>query len=383
MQPVIASKLPHVGTTIFTVMSALAAEHRAINLSQGFPDFAVPEGLVEAIARHLREGRNQYAPMAGVMALREAIADKVEKSYGRPVNAEAEVTVTSGGTEALFDALACVVRPGDEVLLFDPAYDSYDPAIRLNGGRPVHLALRLPDFRVDWDEVEAALGPRTRLIMLNTPHNPSGAVLSRQDLDRLAQLIRERDILVLSDEVYEHLIFDGVEHQSVLGHPELRERSFAIFSFGKTYHATGWKVGYCVAPAALSAEFRKVHQFVTFCTSTPVQHALADYMRAEPGHFARLPAFFQERRDKFCQLLQGSRFKFTPAGGTYFQVADYSAISELDDVSFARKVTVESGVASIPVSVFCERAPGARLVRFCFAKRDETLERAAEILRGL
>ncbi|HQP36922.1 MAG TPA: methionine aminotransferase [Polyangiaceae bacterium] len=379
----IDSKLPHVGTSIFAVMSALAAEHRAINLSQGFPDFAVPDELLEGVSRHLREGRNQYAPMAGVLALREAICAKLLESYGRRIDPEREVTVTSGGTEAIFDAITAMVRPGDEVVVFDPSYDSYGPAIELNGGRAVRLPLLPPRFEVDWDRVAAALTARTRLIIVNSPHNPTGVVWSRRDFDQLARLVEERDLVVLSDEVYEHIVFDGVPHVSVLDHPVLASRSFAVFSFGKTYHATGWKMGYCVAPPELTAEFRKVHQFVTFCSTTPIQHALAEFMVARPDHWRGLPAFYQERRDAFCNGLRGSRLTLVPSSGTYFQLVDYGAITDKQDAQYARELTMTRGLAAIPISAFYERPPQTTLLRFCFAKDAATLDRATEILRGL
>ena len=374
------SKLPRVGTTIFSVMSALAAEHGALNLSQGFPDFDGPEALRERVGHYLNHGRNQYAPMTGVPSLRAAIAAKVAALYGRDTDADAEVTVTSGGTEALFCAIHAVIRPGDEVIVFDPAYDSYEPAVELAGGRCVHLPLRAPDYRPDWNAVAAALTRRTRLIILNSPHNPTGAVLSPADLDQLEALVRERDILLLADEVYEHIVFDGAEHQSLLRRPALAERAFVVSSFGKTYHVTGWKIGYCVAPAALSAELRKVHQYVTFASMTPVQLALADFLEAHPEHHLALPAFYQHKRDRFCALLADSRFRITPAAGTYFQLLDYSAITDEHDVALARRLTVEHGIASIPVSVFYQTPPADRVLRFCFAKDDATLARAAEVL---
>ena len=378
----ISSKLPDVGTTIFTTMSQLAAETGAINLSQGFPDFDGPQALREAVGRHVMAGHNQYAPMTGLPQLREAIAAKVERLYGRRVDAAAEVTVTPGATQAIFCAIQAVVGAGDEVIVFDPCYDSYDPAVRLAGGHCVHLPLTLPDFAIDWQRLAEAIGPRTRMIVLNTPHNPSGTLLERSDLERLAALIRERDIWLLSDEVYEHLVFDGREHASVLRHDELYARAFVVSSFGKTYHVTGWKTGYVVAPAALTAELRKVHQYVSFTGVTPLQWALADFMLAHPEHVDELPAFYQAKRDLFCDLLAGSRFRFTRAPGTYFQLADYSAIRpDLDDVAMAEWLTREHGVAAIPVSVFYQQAPSEmRLVRFCFAKREETLRLAAEKL---
>ncbi len=380
----IESKLPKVGTTIFTVMSQLAMEHKAINLGQGFPDFDGPPALRDALARAMAEGRNQYAPMTGVPALREAIARKTERLYGRRVNADTEVTVTSGATEALFAAIAAVVRTGDEVIVLDPCYDSYDPAIELNGGRAVHVPLDPRDFSPDWQRIRAAVTPRTRMIMVNTPHNPCGSVFDAADLDELAALAREHDLLVLSDEVYEHIVFDDAIHQGALRHEELAARSFVVSSFGKTYHCTGWKVGYCIAPRALSAEFRKVHQYLTFCTFTPAQWALAEVIESDPQHYLGLPAFYQAKRDHFRNLLEGSRFRLLPVDGGYFQVADYSAMSEADDLAFCEWLAREGGVAAIPLSAFYESPPaGQRLVRFCFAKGDETLQAAAARLKVL
>lgn len=375
-----ASKLPRVGTTIFSVMSGLAAEHGALNLSQGFPDFEGPQALRERVGHYLNHGHNQYAPMTGVPALREAIAVKVASLYGRSTDADAEVTVTSGGTEALFCAITAVVRPGDEVIVFDPAYDSYEPAVELAGGRCIRLPLPAPRYRPDWDAVADALSDRTRLIILNSPHNPTGSVLTASDLDTLEVILADRDTLLLSDEVYEHIIFDGAEHQSLLRRSALAERAFVVSSFGKTYHVTGWKIGYCVAPPALSAEFRKVHQYVTFASITPVQLALADFLAEHPEHHLDLPAFYQQKRDRFCELLAASRFTFEPAAGTYFQLLNYAAISDESDLALARRLTVDHGIASIPVSVFYRQPPADRVLRFCFAKDDATLEQAAEIL---
>jgi methionine aminotransferase len=372
------TKLPKVGTTIFSVMSQMAAEHNAINLSQGFPDFDGPSALLEAVGRYIAQGANQYSPMTGVPALREQIAQKVALLYGREVSVDHEITVTSGATEALFAAIAAVVRADDEVIIFDPAYDSYEPAIELNGAKAVRLQLQAPDFRVNWDEVSAHITDKTRLIILNSPHNPTGTTLDADDLERLAELVEGTDILLLGDEVYEHIVFDNAPHHSLLTHAQLYERSFVVSSFGKTYHTTGWKVGYCIAPPALSVELRKVHQYLTFSTSTPMQLALADIMRDEPQHVSELPAFYQHKRDLFCDLIQPSRFKFTPTSGTYFQCVDYSAISDLPDVEFCKWLIEKAGVAAIPVSVFCEAPPDIRLVRFCFAKSDETLRAAAE-----
>ena len=376
----VQSKLPDVGTTIFTVMSQLATDHGAINLSQGFPDFPAPAGLLDRVSHHLRAGHNQYAPMGGLPALRAQIASKTLALYGRSVDPDSEVTVTSGATEALFCAIEAVVEPGDEVLCLDPAYDSYDSAIRLAGGHAVHIPLRQPEFSVDWDRVQSAITPRTRLLILNSPHNPTGAVLSAADMAVLTELVRGTRLLLLGDEVYEHIIFDGRRHESLLRYPELAERSLVVSSFGKTYHATGWKIGYCVAPAALSREFRRVHQFVQFCVVTPMQWALADFLESDPGHYLDLPAFYQVKRDQFCALLQPSRFRFTPSAGTYFQLLDYGAITGEPDVDYAQRLTREAGVACIPVSVFCAEPLTIPRLRFCFAKDPATLERAAEIL---
>lgn len=378
----LASKLPNVGTTIFTRMSQLAAEVGAINLSQGFPDFDGPQALREAVARHVLEGHNQYCPMTGLPGLRQQVAAKIARSYGVQRDADSEITITPGATEAIFCAVQALIHPGDEAIVLDPCYDSYEPSVELAGGRCVHVPLALPDFAVDWQRLADAITPRTRLIFINSPHNPSGALLSRDDLDQLAALIRGRDIHVISDEVYEHLIFDGARHASVLAHEELYARAFVVSSFGKTYHVTGWKTGYVVAPPALTAELRKIHQYVNFCGVTPLQHGLADFMAACPQHVEELPAFYQAKRDLFCDLLAGSRFRFTRAPGTYFQLADYSAIRpDLDDVAMAEWLTREHGVAAIPVSVFYQQAPAEmRLVRFCFAKREETLRLAAEKL---
>jgi len=381
MNKPLPSKLPNATTSIFAVMSKLAQEHGAINLSQGFPDFEPDAALLERVNHYLHSGKNQYPPLSGVRELREAIAAKLQRA-GVAVDAESEVTITSGATEALFCAIHALVRAGDEVIIFDPAYDSYAPAVELAGGVCVHLALRLPDYRIDWREFAAALSRKTRLVIINSPHNPSASVLTRADLDRMARALDGSDCCVLSDEVYEHIIFDGAPHASVLAHPQLRPRSFAVFSFGKTYHATGWKVGYCIAPPRLSAELRKIHQINTFTTVTPMQWALADFLR-EHAHYEKLPALYQQKRDLFGELLAKSRFKLLPSRGTYFQLADYAAISGLDDMAFAKWLTAEKGVAVIPLSPFYAKPPAARIVRFCFAKQDETLRRAAEILCAL
>ncbi|MBC8085045.1 MAG: aminotransferase class I/II-fold pyridoxal phosphate-dependent enzyme [Hymenobacter sp.] len=384
--PVIHSKLPDVGTSIFSVMTQLAQECGAINLAQGFPDYDPPLALQEALARHARTpGHHQYAPMPGLLRLREAIARKTARVYhvSEPDPAT-EITVTCGATEALYAVLAAVVHPGDEVLVLEPAYDLYGPAIRLQGGVPVYVPLDAPDFRPDWERVRAALTPRTRLLLLNSPHNPSGAVLTADDLDTLAALLAATDVLVLSDEVYEHMVFDGVPHRSALQYPALRERAFVLSSFGKTYHATGWKLGYCVAPPAFTAELRRVHQFLTFAVSTPTQHALADVLEADPTHDQHLPAFYQPKRDLFRELLAGSRFELLPVPGGYFQLARYARIAAAEtDVAFARRLTREAGVAVVPVSAFYHNGHDDGLIRFCFAKQDDTLRAAAARLRAL
>jgi len=376
----IETKLPKVGTTIFSVMSQLAMEHKAVNLGQGFPDFEPPQLLRDAISRAMAEGRNQYAPGIGLSTLREQIALKTERMYGHRISADTEVTVTSGATEALFAAIAAVVRAGDEVIVFDPAYDSYEPAIELQGARAVHIPLQAPSFSVDWQRVRDAITPKTRMILINSPHNPTGAVLSAADLDELAEIVRDTEIVVLSDEVYEHIVYDGAQHESVLRHPELAARSFVVSSFGKTYHCTGWKLGYAVAPKALSAEFRKVHQYLTFCTFHPAQVAFAEFMASTPEHYLELPAFYQAKRDRFRELIKPSRFKLLDVPGGYFQLVDYSAISNKDDVSFCEWMVKEGGVAAIPLTPFYEKAPGTHLLRLCFAKSDATMEAAAERL---
>lgn len=365
-------------------MSQLAADCGAINLSQGFPSFDPDPELLRLVDHYLHAGANQYAPMAGVPSLRHEIAVKTARLYGRTVDENSEVTVCNGATEGLFSAIQALVHAGDEVVVIDPAYDSYEPAVTLAGGTTRHVPLTAdgPEgtFTVDWQRLSDAINERTRLIVLNFPQNPTGAVLQTGDLDTLAGIVRGSNVYLLSDEVYEHIIFDGVEHQSLLRHDELWQRSFVISSFGKTYHATGWKVGYCIAPAALSAEFRRVHQFTCFAVVTPIQHALADFMAMRPEHFAELPMFYQDKRDRFCGLVEKSRFEFEPARGTFFQILDYSRISDEPDVDIARRLTREIGVASIPISVFCEEPlPGHRL-RFCFAKDDDTLAQAAERL---
>jgi methionine aminotransferase len=379
--PAIQTKLPKVGTTIFTVMSALAAERGAVNLGQGFPDFDCDPRLVDAVAEAMRGGQNQYPPMAGVPTLRRAIADKVEALYGMRYDADTEVTVTAGATQAILTAVLAIVRPGDEVIIVEPVYDSYIPNVELTGG----VAVRVPmtdDLRIDWDRVEAAVTPRTRAIMVNSPHNPSGTTLSDADMRRLESIAVGHDLFVIADEVYEHMVFDGQPHLSACRYPALAARSFVISSFGKTYHVTGWKVAYCVAPAALSAEFRKVHQFNVFTVNTPVQHGLAAYM-ADPRPYLELPAFYQRKRDLFRDGLSGTRFRLLPSEGTYFQLADYTAISDLPEAEFAKWLTTEIGVAAVPLSAFYGDPVEHGIVRFCFAKKDETLALALERLARL
>lgn len=378
----IASKLPQVGTTIFSVMSALAQESGAINLSQGFPDFPVPEQLVKRVAHYMKRGFNQYAPMPGVPALREAVAALLAEHGGAAYDFNDEITITAGATQAIFTAIAAVVKEGDEVLLFTPAYDCYAPAVELVGGRPVYLQLHAPDFRVDWEEVKRRVNRHTRMVIINTPHNPTGTVLSRNDLLHLERILSGTETLVMSDEVYEHIVFDGVQHTSAAALPGLRERAFVIGSFGKTYHATGWKTGYVAGPAALMAEFRKVHQYNVFTANTPIQHALADFITGN-DHHRTLGAFYQAKRDRFNDGLKDTAFGIAPAAGTYFQLLDYSGITNDLDEGVARDWTTEHGVASIPVSVFYHQPIYEYVLRFCFAKSDETLDAAIDRLRRI
>lgn len=378
----IDSKLPAVGTTIFTVMSKLANDCGAINLSQGFPDFQADPALFDAVHRAMLAGRNQYAPMIGMPELRRAIAAKIADLYGCDYDADAEITVTAGATQALFTAIAAFVRPGDEVIVFEPVYDSYVPAIETVGGKAVPIALRYPDYRYDWQQVRNLITPRTRMIIVNSPHNPTGTLLDAADLDALADLVRGTDIVLLSDEVYEHIVFDGEKHHSLAAHRELAARTLIVSSFGKTYHITGWKIGYCAGPAALMSEFRKVHQFNVFTVNAPGQLGLAEFM-AEPARHLGLAAFYQEKRDDFRRQLAGSRFELLPCRGTYFQLVSYRAISDLPERQFAEWLTRSAGVAAIPVSAFHHDGHDERVVRFCFAKREETLAAAGEKLRAL
>lgn len=375
----LSSKLPRAGTTIFTIMSALANEHNAINLSQGFPDFDVSDELINLVHQKMKSGFNQYAPMPGIQPLREIISKKVKNLYSAEYDPVSEITITAGGTQAIFTAVMSVIKEGDEVILFDPAYDCYAPAVELAGGVPVSLQLKYPSFSIDWNEVKRAINQKTRMIMINTPHNPTGSILTARDMMQLEKLTRQTDIVVLSDEVYEHIIFDGYEHQSIMRFPQLASRSFVVFSFGKTFHATGWKCGYVLAPSKLMSEFRKVHQFNVFSVNTPLQYALAEYMNNEKNHLG-LEKMYAHKRDLFLTLMKTSRFKPLPCHGSYFLLFDYSKISEEKDTEFAKRLTVEHGVASIPVSVFHKNPPDKKLLRFCFAKKEETLRNAAERL---
>jgi len=375
----IQSRLPDVGTSIFAVMSKMAQEHGAINLAQGFPDFKVSEQLIESIHRYMKDGHNQYAPMPGVPLLRQTIATVIQQTYGHKVDSESDITITAGATEAIFATITGLVSPGDEVILFDPSYDCYDPAIRLNGGIPVPINILPPDFSIDWDKVKSKITSRTRMIMINTPQNPSGAVLKEEDLKILEEIVNEHRILVLSDEVYERIIFDQLEHQSVLRFPGLAANSIAIFSFGKTFHATGWKIGYTVAPAAITKEIRKAHQFITFSVNTPVQMALAEYMQ-QPAHYLELSKFYQQKRDFFLDQIKGSSFQPMICHGSYFQLLSYKGVSTKTEVEMTEWLTKEYQLAAIPVSVFYKDKTDNQLLRFCFAKGEDTLVEAGKIL---
>jgi len=382
MTPPVNSRLPQVGTTIFTVMSALAAQHGAVNLGQGFPDFDCDPALVDAVNAAMRAGHNQYPPMAGVPALREAVAAKIQLLYAHRYDPATEVTITAGATQAILTAILALVHPGDEVIVLDPCYDSYEPNIVLAGAHAVHVPLAAHTFRPDFDALAGAMTPRTRTIIVNTPHNPSASVWTVDDMARLAALVRDTDVLIIADEVYEHMVFDGLRHESVSRHPELAARSVVVSSFGKTFHVTGWKVGYVTAPAALSTEFRKVHQFNVFTVNTPMQHALAQYL-ADPAPYLGLPAFYQRKRDLFRAGLAHTRFRLLPSQGSYFQCVDYSDISDLPEEAFCRWLTAEVGVAAIPLAPFYADGRDQRLARFCFAKHDETLQRALDRLAAL
>lgn len=374
----IKSKLPQVGTTIFSVMSALANEYKAINLSQGFPNFEVSEELVSLMNHYMKKGMNQYAPMQGIISLRERIAEKVQDLYGAVYNPETEINITSGGTQAIYTAITAMIREGDEVLIFEPAYDCYAPAIQLAGGIPVYIQLTAPDYSIDWTKVKKLITQKTKMIIINTPHNPAGTIMTAADMKELEKITSNSEITIISDEVYEHILFDGLRHESVMRYPKLAERSFVVFSFGKTYHTTGWKMGYCLAPENLMTEFRRVHQFVVFSSTTFAQYALADFMKNK--NYLELPAFYQEKRDYFLKLISGSKFKFIPSKGSYFQSLDYSDITKEKDFDFAVRLTKENGIASVPVSAFYNKKNDYKMLRFCFAKTNETLEQAAEKL---
>lgn len=380
--PAVSSRLPRVGTTIFTVMSALAQQHGAVNLGQGFPDFEGDPALLDAVTAAMRAGHNQYPPMAGIAPLRQAVSNKIATLYGRTYDADTEITITAGATQAILTAILALVHPGDEVIVLDPCYDSYEPNIVLAGAVPVHVPLTPGTFRPDFDRIQAAIGPRTRAIIINSPHNPSATVWRAEDMTQLTELLRPTGVMVISDEVYEHMVFDGQPHQSVARWPELAARSVIVSSFGKTYHVTGWKVGYVAAPAALNAEFRKVHQFNVFTVNTPMQHALAAYM-ADPRPYLDLPAFYQHKRDLFRAGLADSRLRLLPSEGSYFQCVDYSAVSDLPEADFCTWLTREIGVAAIPLSAFYADGRDQQLARFCFAKKDETLQTALQRLAGL
>ncbi|HEX6224373.1 MAG TPA: methionine aminotransferase [Chryseolinea sp.] len=378
----VQSRLPDVGTSIFTVMSRMALDHGAINLSQGFPDFSIDRKIIDLVYRFMLEDHNQYAPMLGMPVLRQTIADVIKRSFNNALDPETEITITSGATEAIYAVIAAFINPGDEVIVFDPSYDSYNPVVRLNGGTPVHINLRYPDFAVDWDLVRSKISPRTKMIIINTPHNPSGAILREADLRQLEAIALEYNILVLSDEAYERLIFDGNLHQSVLRYPGLASQSLAVFSFGKTFHATGWKVGYVAAPAYLMREIRKTHQFIVFSVNTPVQLALAEYMKT-PEHYESLGAFYQQKRDFFRSQMKGSSFEPLSCHGSYFQIMSYASISKKPELEMAEELTKKFKVAAIPVSVFYQDKSDHNILRFCFAKKEETLEKASAILRTI
>ncbi len=373
------SKLPNVGTTIFTVMSTLAQKHQAINLSQGFPNFESDRKLIDLVSSAMNANYNQYAPMPGSIDLRMAITEKCESLYGSSYHPETEITITAGATQAIFTAICAFVTSGDEVIIFNPAYDCYRPAIELNGGKTIPVQLKAPHYKIDWNLVKSLITGKTKMMIINTPQNPSGTIIAKDDMLQLQALLKNTNIILLSDEVYEHIIFDGGQHQSACLFPDLKQRSFMVASFGKTFHNTGWKVGYCCAPKLLMDEFRKVHQFNVFSVNHPVQIALAEYLKT-PNHYLQLSEFYQQKRDLFLSLIAGSRFKFTPAKGTYFQVLNYSDITDENDVEFAKRLTIEHGLASIPLSVFNTGGFDEKVLRFCFAKTDETLKTAAKIL---
>lgn len=378
----IKSKLPKVGDSIFGTMSAKAREHQAVNLSQGFPDYSPPEGLMDLVTKYMKEGQNQYAPMPGVPTLRQAIADKVEKLYGAQYDPETEITVTAGATAAIFTAISAVVSENDEVLIFEPAYDCYKPAVELSGGMPVYYEMEPPDYKVDWEKVKRRINHNTKLIVLNTPHNPTGTVFDQNDMKQLEKIVSDKDIMILSDEVYEHIIFDGAKHQSVTRFPKLAERSFVAYSFGKTYHSTGWKMGYCLAPRNMMKEFRKVHQYMVFAVNTPLQYAYADFLQYE-DEYLKLSDFYQEKRDFFLEGLKDTRFNIQPAKGAYFQLLNYDGISDKEDTELAMELISSNQLASVPISVFYHKKHDHHMLRFCFAKSKETLEAGVEKLKEI
>ena len=378
----INSKLPNVGTTIFTVMSKLVADNNAINLSQGFPDFNCDDELVALVNKHMKAGNNQYAPMAGLIGLREILAQKTEELYGQKYDPDTEITITAGATQAIYTAISAIIREDDEVIVFEPAYDCYQPAIELNGGKTIYLQLKAPNYSIDWEEVKKMINHRTKMIIINSPHNPTGSIMSAADMVMLDKLTRDTDIVIISDEVYEHIIFDKKQHQSVARYPKLAERSFIISSFGKTYHTTGWKTGYCIAPKNLMTEFRKVHQFLVFSCNTPIQHALTEFLK-QKNNYLDLGSFYQKKRDHFISLIRNSKFDFIPAAGTYFQLLNYKRLSKEKDTGYATRLTKEFGIASIPISVFYHESVDNNVLRFCFAKKEETLEKAAAILNKI
>jgi len=373
------SKLPQTGTTIFTVMSQLAAEHNAINLSQGFPDFPCSDELLSLVSKHMKMGHNQYAPLQGIAPLRDILSEKIEKLYSIKYNPETEINITAGATQAIYTAITALIHEGDEVVIVEPAYDCYVPAIQINGGIPVYVQLKPNDYHIDWEEVRKVITQKTKMIILCTPHNPAGSILTAGDMKKLEKLTKDTDIIILSDEVYEHIIFDGYEHQSIARYPELAKRSIIVYSFGKTFHATGWKIGYCIAPENIMKEYRKVHQWVVFTCNTPMQYALADFLKNEDNYMG-LGEFYQEKRDYFINLLSGSKFGIQPSCGSYFQLLDYSNITDEKDTEYAIRIIKENGIASIPVSVFYHKPVYNKTLRFCFAKEKETLEKAAEKL---
>jgi len=375
----VSSKLPKVGTSIFAVMSQMAQAYKAINLSQGFPDFPISEKLIALVHQYMQKGYNQYAPMQGLMKLREVIAQKTYNTYKASYQPDSEITITAGATQGIFTAISAFVKEDDEVIVFEPAYDSYVPAIKLSGGVPIHIKLKEPDYKIDWNEVKKTITHRTRMIIINTPHNPTGSVLSAEDMKHLEKITDKTDIIILSDEVYEHIIFDDLKHESVCYYPKLRERSLVMYSFGKTFHATGWKTGYCLAPENLMQEFRKSHQFIVYAGNTPVQHALADFL-TDKDNYIHISSMYQEKRDYFLKLIEPSRFTPIISKGTYFQLLSYKNISDMKEMAFAEKLAKENGIAAIPVSVFYSTEFNNQVLRFCFAKTNETLEKAAEKL---